>query len=169
MTEHLPREVIEELKAFPERMAAWREANPDEVARIEHARRFLLQRRAEAADEPAPQLIFTQKTKDKVAQRRELRAALERGLSQAHPLAVRTPTPRYTTGEPVPSWKFTAARQAPRRAPWPAVMPGFPMAVRVPILLCAFVITVAIAMAALSWLAWRAFAARMNAAAARLP
>jgi hypothetical protein len=60
-------------------------------------------------------------------------------------------------------------KPAPRRAPWPAVLPGAPLAVRVTVIPLIFVITLGVAMIALCWLGWRAFAARMNAAAARLP
>lgn len=150
MTEHLPREVIEELKAFPERMAAWRAANPSppltwkgEAMAASEARELEV-RLARAMLTGTPQVLYTKRTAEMIGYGQRIR-------SDVAQLAER---PRIPSA---------------RRAPWPAVMPGFPLAVRVPILMCAFVITVAVAMAALSWLAWRAFAARMNAAAARLP
>lgn len=158
MTEHLPREVIEELKAFPERMAAWRAADPAPPltyrgeAMADSEVREIEERLAATMGQPA-QVLYTQKTMEALIEQR-LVVAVDRRASVRRPRVLKIPD-------------LPAVRQ--RRAPWPAVMPGFPMAVRVPILLCAFVITVAVAMAALSWLAWRAFAARMNAAAARLP
>lgn len=158
MTEHLPREVIEELKAFPERMAAWRAAAPASPltyrgeAMADSEIREIEERLAAAMGQPA-QVLYTQRTMETLIEQR-LVAAVDRRASVQRPRVLKIPD-------------LPAVRQ--RRASWPAVMPGFPFAVRMPILLCAFVITVAVAMAALSWLAWRAFAARMNAAAARLP
>lgn len=148
MTEHLPREVIEELKAFPERMAAWRAANPappltfrGEAMAASEAQE--IEERLAAVVRHPVQVLYTRRTAEMIGYGQRLRSEVAQTLARAE--------------------------SRPRRAPWPAVMTGFPLAVRVPILLCAFVITVAVAMAALSWLAWRAFAARMNAAAARLP